>query len=276
MCGIHVVVSGSPPEQIPTDLERRLRNRGPDHSATHTTSVKTDDAEIGNIHIVFTSTVLALRGDHIARQPLIDEQTGSVLCWNGEAWRIRHADVSGNDGEAIASLLYAACQCAPTAREDAIMKVFRSIDGPFAFVFFDGLSKRLYFGRDRLGRRSLLIRSDSDGLVLSSIAESKDPAWQEVEADGAYALDLTPCIGSVHNELNLPPFTKLEWLEGDGAAEVVSPKSHRATNAIFDSKSRYELTWPRSPQLAHSTLQFQVEWNCCLRNQRRYRPYASS
>lgn len=224
MCGIHVVVSASPPGTIPTDLQRRLRNRGPDHFATLVTCVDDEDDEVPTTHLTFTSTVLALRGDHIAQQPFHNEESGSVFCWNGEAWRIRHADVSGNDGEAIASLLSSACQCTPTAREDAIMKVLRSIDGPFAFVFFDKPSKRLYFGRDRLGRRSLLIRLDGEGFVLSSIAESKNPEWKEVEADGIYALELAGYAISMGDQSMLPPIAKLEWLEGDDVAEVVSER----------------------------------------------------
>lgn len=234
MCGIHVVVSRSPPADIPENVQRRLRNRGPDHLATHATRLGDDDAndEGPTIHVAFTSTVLALRGDHIARQPFVDGQSGSVFCWNGEAWRIRHADVSGNDGEAIASLLHAACQCAPTAREGAIMKVLRSIDGPFAFVFFDKLSKRLYFGRDRLGRRSLLLRFDEEGLVLSSIAESRDPEWKEVEADGIYAIELAGCGRDPEKKLALPPFAKLEWLEGEDTADVVSERRYQASDAM--------------------------------------------
>lgn len=237
MCGIHVVVSASPIGDIPTDVHRRLCNRGPDHLATHATS-------LGDVHVALTSTVLALRGDHIARQPFVDEQTGSVFCWNGEAWKIRHADVSGNDGEAIANLLHAACQCAPTERQDAIMKVLRSIDGPFAFVFFDKPSRMLYFGRDRLGRRSLVFRSDGNGLVLSSVADSKDPQWIEVEADGIYSLSLAvPVSELADNKLMAPVFSKLAWLEGDDVAEVVSEQLQWAFHAMRHSEDHYhELT----------------------------------
>lgn len=223
MCGIHVVISGTPPGSIPTVVQNRLCNRGPDHFATHTTTcLGNDNDETSTTHLAFTSTVLALRGDHVARQPFVHDQSGSVFCWNGEAWRIRHADLSGNDGEAIASLLNAACQCAPTAREGAIIQVLRSIDGPFAFVFFDRTSKKLYFGRDRLGRRSLLLRFDGQGLVLSSVAESKEPGWKEVEADGIYVLELNACRYGSEDKPMLPHITKLEWLDASDAAEVVS------------------------------------------------------
>lgn len=249
MCGIHVTVSRSPPREIPTHVQKRLRNRGPDHLATHATccSSGNDQDEVTTTHLAFTSTVLALRGHHIAQQPFVDHQSGSVFCWNGEAWRIRHADVSGNDGEAIASLLSAACQFAPTARQDAIMKVLRSIDGPFAFVFFDKPSKTLYFGRDRLGRRSLLLRLDQEGLVLSSVAESKDPEWKEVEADGVYALELA------ESKPVLPPVEKLEWLQGENTSQVVSERLQRALDAIRYPKDYCRLT---NQDLRHRHFQY--------------------
>lgn len=257
MCGIHVAVSRSPPGEIPPHVQRRLRNRGPDHLATHATTTRCSSGN--ETHIAFTSTVLALRGHHIARQPFVDQQTGSVFCWNGEAWRIRHADVLGNDGEAIATLLSAASRCAPTARQDAVIKVLRSIDGPFAFVFFDKPSNRLYFGRDRLGRRSLLLRLDQEGVVLSSVAGSRDPGWEEVEADGIYALDLAECASLLGTEAALPPVVKLEWLEGENTAQVVSERHPRDHSELTDQGLRhwrfqYFHTQPSETGIVHANI----------------------
>lgn len=235
MCGIHAVISASAPGELSSSLRRRLCSRGPDHISTHEARLSCsgpDEDGDGNadvppttkVHLAFTSTVLALRGDHVARQPLVDPDSGSVFCWNGEAWKARHHDVDGNDGEAIAGLLSDAVRRSGSARdrEEGLLRVLRSIDGPFAFVFFDKPSGRVYFGRDRLGRRSLLIRADGAQLVISSVADSADESWKEVEADGVYVLDLseeTP--GSWSTE----PFTSLsrrEWLEGGESVDFVS------------------------------------------------------
>lgn len=224
MCGIHVVISLCQPGEIPANLHRCLCNRGPDHILTHQTRLDNalDDARATNL--AFTSTVLALRGDHIAKQPFVDSASGSVFCWNGEAWKLRHHDVAGNDGEAIAGLLNEAVTRSSAERGDAILKVLRSIDGPFAFVFFDKPSKKLYFGRDRLGRRSLLIRQDNQGLVLSSIADSVDSQWKEVEADGVYVLDLASWEQKADGPDELGRVTnRLQWLEGENAEQFVSP-----------------------------------------------------
>lgn len=239
MCGIHAVISASAPGELSPSLRQRLCSRGPDHISTHearllpSRSNPDDDGDGGGappteaVHLAFNSTVLALRGDRVARQPFVDPDTGSVLCWNGEAWRVRHHDVGdGNDGEAIAGLLSEAVRGGGGARdrEEGVLRILRSIDGPFAFVFLDRPSGRVYFGRDRLGRRSLLVRADGAQLVLSSVAGSADESWKEVEADGVYVLDLgggTPGPGSWSTD----PCTSLsrrEWVEGEEAVDFVS------------------------------------------------------
>lgn len=188
MCGIHVAISSSKPDEISANLKRCLCNRGPDHLATHATRLS-DNADDGTAttSLTFTSTVLALRGDHVAQQPFVDSASGSVFCWNGEAWRVRQHTVTGNDGEALAGLLNDAIRKSASEREGAILKVLRSIDGPFAFVFFDKPSSRVYFGRDRLGRRSLLVKEGRQGLVLSSVADF----WEREQATMTERVDDT-------------------------------------------------------------------------------------
>ncbi|KAF9769482.1 hypothetical protein IL306_013089 [Fusarium sp. DS 682] len=178
MCGIHVTISSSAEQKLSPELERCLVNRGPDHTET----VKT---QFDDLFLTFTSTVLSLRGDHIAKQPLVDHVTESILCWNGEAWAIRGEFVQGNDGEAILALLAKASRGAGD-----VLDILRAIEGPFAFIYLDKPAKRLYYGRDRLGRRSLLVK-DGSPFVLSSIAETPVDGWTEIEADGCYTLDLS-------------------------------------------------------------------------------------
>ncbi|CVK83580.1 related to asparagine synthases [Fusarium mangiferae] len=178
MCGIHAIISSSPEQTLSSVSERCLVNRGPDH--TGTVRIQLDD-----LFLTFTSTVLSLRGDHVAKQPFVDHVTGSILCWNGEAWGIQGESVQGNDGEAILALLAEASRGAGD-----VLGILRAIEGPFAFIYLDKPAKRLYYGRDRLGRRSLLVR-DGSPFVLSSIAETPVDGWTEVEADGCYTLDLS-------------------------------------------------------------------------------------
>ncbi|KAK1755858.1 asparagine synthetase [Echria macrotheca] len=210
MCGIHVTLSAKH-RSIPSELRSCLSNRGPDHVGEVQRRVRRSN-DASPYLLTFTSTVLALRGDHIAKQPLAFGGNGSVLCWNGEAWRIGGRRVQGNDGEDILGLLAEAS--ASAAGQDAILDVFRRIEGPFAFVYYDEPSGTVFFGRDRLGRRSLMISEDASGdLTLCSVAESREPIWREVEADGFYSLDPSQ-TSSTEPASRL--FRKHEWLKGDG------------------------------------------------------------
>lgn len=134
---------------------------------------------------------MALRGGHITTQPFQDVDSGSSLCWNGEAWSINAETVVGNDGQAVFDLLLRAISAqAASDASAAVIQALQSIAGPFAFVFVDRIHDQVYFGRDRLGRRSLLYKSDEDSmcLELSSIADPSHGPWSEVEADVIYQL----------------------------------------------------------------------------------------
>ncbi|KAI2629485.1 asparagine synthase-domain-containing protein [Xylaria nigripes] len=187
MCGIHATITTSADSGLSPDFKQALINRGPDHFG-HTHRENADQ----KLRLYFTSTVLALRGDHVAKQPLEEHTgTGSVLCWNGEAWRVNGQPVGGNDSEAIFSMLQSSAVSSQT-REGHIADVLRSIEGPFAFVYYDSTTDRVYFGRDRLGRRSLLIKhsSDNDRVTLSSIPFVPMAGWKEVGSDGIWSVDL--------------------------------------------------------------------------------------
>ncbi len=208
MCGIHAAVSLATqiaaPESLSARLRRCLANRGPDHQGCVTVSHKTAD------HLVklsFTSTVLSLRGDKVAEQPFVDGQSGSVLCWNGEAWKLGGRAIAGNDGQAVFQML-------TSTRPDggSALDLLRSIEGPFAFIYFDKPAGSVYFGRDRLGRRSLL-SCDSGWFLLSSVAESTDAGWREVEADGIYEMRLDGDPG--------PRLVRHDWMTA-GPQDLVS------------------------------------------------------
>lgn len=193
MCGIHATIAAATCDVscISEQLRRRLDGRGPDHFGQIITHTGGQHATSNGrqLRLCLSSTVLALRGDGIARQPFLEESAGSVLCWNGEAWAIDGEPVAGNDGQAVFGRL--------TSKRAAVLDTLRSIDGPFAFMYLDKPADRLYFGRDRLGRRSLLLRQARDDkthlpqVTLSSVSELQDPQWKEVEADGIYCIDLT-------------------------------------------------------------------------------------
>ncbi|KAI8942817.1 hypothetical protein NX059_000860 [Plenodomus lindquistii] len=190
MCGIFC--SLSPNGFIaPDDKTRQLLvNRGPDSTGQLEQKIETRSSL--HVYATFLSTVLALRGNTIVQQPLADPATGSVLCWNGEAWKIAGHSVYGNDSELVFKLLLEACALPAQDSAAAVVAVLSSIRGPYALVFYDAAHKRVYYGRDCLGRRSLLKKVTTDGaVVLSSVCDNASgDAWTEVEADGMYYIDV--------------------------------------------------------------------------------------
>jgi asparagine synthetase B (glutamine-hydrolysing) len=191
MCGIYASISTHALRgPVPSEAAKQLLcKRGPDHiGESHKYIELKDDRPCW---ISLFSTVLALRGSHITEQPYICASSGSSLCWNGEAWSIGQDTVVGNDGQAIFDLLIGASSAQSTSEASAaIIKVVQSIAGPFAFVFVDKVHGQVYFGRDRLGRRSLLYKTDGSPacLELASIADPSSGCWSEVEADAIYQL----------------------------------------------------------------------------------------
>lgn len=210
MCGIHAAITTSSDFELPTNLKQSLVNRGPDHLGQ--TQRKVTHVNTGQpLRLYFTSTVLALRGDHVVNQPLEEHAgAGSVLCWNGEAWRINGQAVGGNDGEAIFSML----QSSDHDRETHVVEVMRSIEGPFAFVYYDAAARRLYYGRDRLGRRSLLIKCsvETDSITFSSVSSVPTAGWDEVATDHIWSIDLST-YGGVSSVLSFQDLIhKHRWL----------------------------------------------------------------
>lgn len=183
-----------------------IKRRGPDCYNTiyrefNGGSLQASDSPELKASMIFSTSVLSLRGNFIAEQPLEDSQTGSILCWNGEAWKINDRVCEGNDAKAVFDELLQAVKpnMIPSSAEKtalAVINALRNVSGPGAFVFYDGLNQNVFYGRDRLGRRSLLQAVDSSGnLLISSVCHpSGFETWTEVKAGSMCVLDLTKYI----------------------------------------------------------------------------------
>ena len=173
--------------------------RGPDASGVYDERVpQTCGNSLRIVHVTLRSTLLSLRGSEIVRQPYRDEGANGVLMWNGEAWTIKNREaLDGNDTEAVYSILNEAVMQAPKdetllGSATTVARALSQVAGPYAFVFFDPVRRRLFFGRDFLGRRSLLRRiTDLGEIILSSVSDGvSNDGWTEVDADGVYCVDL--------------------------------------------------------------------------------------
>ena len=226
MCGIYCSLSVQQP-LLPDEKTRSwLRRRGPDSLQTHHVQVtcgRDPDKVPGYLTVV--STVLALRGDHVQTQPLVDSKSQSILCWNGEAWKISDWPVEGNDTEQIFRGFIDASQKADA--DEALRDLTRfisSISGPFAFVFYDGCHSRLFYSRDYIGRRSLLHGQDEYGnLKICSVSDGKtDTMFEEVETTGLHMIDLAQtAVDDIHqNKRMVSKVSVIPW-SGSSLTETI-------------------------------------------------------
>ncbi|XP_029967693.1 asparagine synthetase domain-containing protein 1 [Salarias fasciatus] len=181
MCGIFCLLSlsGSHSECEKT-IKEHLRRRGPDSSRDVT--VTGSDARY---RCSLSAHVLHMRG-HLTPQPLEDD-AGNVLLWNGEVFGGFPVAAEENDTTAVSKRL---SSCSSSSQ---ILGVLSSVRGPWGFVYYQKAGDYLWFGRDFLGRRSLLWSFDVElgALTLTSVAAcSSGRHWQEVPAAGVYRMDL--------------------------------------------------------------------------------------
>lgn len=91
------------------------------------------------------SSVLSLREPFTPQS--VEVHGRYILQFNGELY---NPEIHHNDTQFIASLL-------ATEGSD-IPQIIRSLNGEFAYTIYDKLERRFFFGRDRIGRRSLSFR----------------------------------------------------------------------------------------------------------------------
>jgi asparagine synthetase B (glutamine-hydrolysing) len=171
-----------------------LRKRGPDSFKTLALKLP----QKPSFTLLFAASVLSLRGNshsQITVQPLECPETGNILLWNGEIFSSELFTVNDheNDGSKLFQVLNAKSE---EVEEDRLFKTFESIGGPYAFVYYVRRTETIYFGRDRFGRRSLLVSANPTSfLTLCSVKVKNElePSsdFQELKANGIYKAKLT-------------------------------------------------------------------------------------
>eukprot|EP00026_Physarum_polycephalum_P004006 Phypoly_transcript_04023.p1 GENE.Phypoly_transcript_04023~~Phypoly_transcript_04023.p1 ORF type:complete len:548 (+),score=71.01 Phypoly_transcript_04023:131-1774(+) len=198
MCGISLIIENAQvcignappaasevakPAYTLKDIQTRLHNRGPD--AIHTHTIRTGK-ESNPIRISFVASVLFVRGTEPTPQPYGDEK-GNLLLWNGEIFSGIDVLPNENDTRVLFNTLVA-------QGDNSVMDTLSKIQGPWAFAFWHAEHKKLWFGRDPLGRRSLVVHQEPSAFVISSIASFPDqkeisPHWEEVNTYGLFCID---------------------------------------------------------------------------------------
>lgn len=130
--------------------------------------------------VTLIGALLQMRGSEPVKLP--QSASGLHLLWNGEVYSGNcynedEWDLEINDTQA---LLQRFTLASPIA-------VLEGLEAEFAMILYDQTQECLWFGRDYLGRRSLLIAPTPDQVVISSV--SSGPGWTEVPTGGLYKLD---------------------------------------------------------------------------------------
>jgi len=149
----------------------------------------------GGASCLLVASLLQLRGA-ADEPPLRRADDGSLLCFNGEVFGGLDVPDGLNDGAALLRAL--------TTAGAAVPAVLSSVRGPWALAFWHAPLRTLYFGRDVLGRRSLLLQRTQPGrggsLVLASTAplgEGGSPGGLEELPPGLYSVCLADAAPTV-------------------------------------------------------------------------------
>ncbi|CAG8556054.1 16502_t:CDS:10 [Dentiscutata erythropus] len=193
--------SNSSRKDLWNQLMTKNTQRGPDIQDQYSES-------LDNFELDFFGAVLHLRGKSVIKQPLIDDDQ-NILLWNGEIFDGLEVPFGENDTICLSTALKDSKNISNEINDNnGVVKVLQMIEGPYSIIYWQGSKRKLWFGRDCLGRRSLLwhIPSDErDSFLLTSVG-CKVPHrpehfeavsyFQEVPADGIYCLDINTMLSS--------------------------------------------------------------------------------
>ncbi|CAG9862568.1 unnamed protein product [Phyllotreta striolata] len=203
MCGIALIICNLPFNdkyllKILNLLQETISRRGPDYLEIVKLSTQNE------MNLCFLSSVLWLQGNSLSKQPVQNEQ--SVFIYNGDIFNGISEEFRKKYGDTN-------CVFEILNESDDIHHSLLKLQGPYAFVYYDKLHNKLHFGRDKYGRRSLLVGKNGETIVLSSVAKrTEDFEFMELPSIGTFTWDLNK------GNLELSPFnesysTKLGELE---------------------------------------------------------------
>ncbi|XP_043792045.1 asparagine synthetase domain-containing protein 1 isoform X2 [Apis laboriosa] len=131
----------------------------------------------------FVASILWMQGSNLIEQPAID-CNGNILLWNGDIFFGNLAQDNTCDTKILLNTLQLSSN---------ILSVFKEIQGPYSFIYFQKTNNLLYFGRDIIGRHSLLLKVNTDEniLTLTSVASKQINKIIEIPAIGIFVMNLT-------------------------------------------------------------------------------------
>jgi asparagine synthetase B (glutamine-hydrolysing) len=200
MCGILILLQSiNSPKIDLTELINSNQKRGPDTYGSQSIKLSYHELEMH-------ATTLNLR-DTPAPQPIIDS-TLNILTFNGEIYDGIDVPAHENDTSSLSEILQT------KITEHDILETLSKIEGEWALCYYQKYLNCVYFGRDFLGKRSLIYHlpeNDNDALIITSVTtkqfvkaslplidestidsvESKnDMYWKEVPTSGLFKINL--------------------------------------------------------------------------------------
>jgi len=178
MCGIWFFASLlDSPEAPRCTAITRIKRRGPDGVVE-----KHWVLQIGPhlwLHMRLVSSVLHMQGDKMSSQPVALHATAepsseptAYLSWNGELYDIASTSGGVSDTAYVASCVSRAL--ASPCPASALGSAMGQWQGPWSALIVDMAARRIWFARDCVGRRSLLLSRGQGSLCLSSVADQAD------------------------------------------------------------------------------------------------------
>jgi asparagine synthetase B (glutamine-hydrolysing) len=148
-------------------------------------------------------------------QPIIGNDDDSWLLFTGELYGGVPVAASENDAQRLCEQL-SICHT-----HGDICRTIQQLDGEFALVYYSSNTNRIYFCRDRFGRKSLLFAVDKDDnrLYLSSVpvqvarVNARRLEWTDLHA--GVVCSLSTCV----DDGNTVHFTGTPMLRGRVASE---------------------------------------------------------
>lgn len=191
------------------NLFSALSRRGPD--LHH----REDFDVVDGVHIALLGCVLSLRGKTPTRQPAQDGK--DLLLFNGEIYDIDEEDEQSDTARLLLRLKKA------QGDEAEMLHFLDSMRGPWSIIYWCSSSQKLYFGKDRLGRRSLLVKiHGKNRLTIASVAsDTESSGFVELPPAGLFFVDPVshPCrIGLVERTRTILGHEAMERAEMSSAS----------------------------------------------------------
>ncbi|XP_077284070.1 asparagine synthetase domain-containing protein CG17486 [Arctopsyche grandis] len=175
-----------------------LQRRGPDDQNEKCIAIEsnhTTNASERNLEVEMCGCTLWMQGVEPESQPIASKN--GCLLFNGDLFDTDWV-TDTSDTRALLERLEDRSNIGDTT--DRIISIVQMLNGPFSLVYLDLIENKVYFCRDRIGRRSLLISKDNNEFILSSVLTRQYKNATELPSGKIYCM----CLPS-------ETFTEFSW-----------------------------------------------------------------